>query len=385
MNDAVKAMVALDAGEAHLVVSNSLDVTVGMSRRMDVKLIWVMQDLDDSEGLIVHNKYHWDHCGSTCGKVRIMEPRDLRGRKVGVWWASSQHYGLTRMLEQMNIPYHTNLDYQYEAVPASIGPVHWAPDETKVTLIPLTRDELWEKWIAINSSPETQDTDPKAIHACWVGFPHWYYFKQNGTVLATNRMLADWRMVTFDAFIINRYWMDNPPAPPGKSMNVRSFLRTFLAEMAKANFYFHNNTKEFAMGHRVTKGVLETSQTRVDGEIAGVIGSLTYLTWPHIQLYKYPTIKEQLSCIWLGCGNRSRVAWALRDQAKFLKTVSYGGIAAGSRMRGLEDGTVGDVNVYANYIDTEIMNDLSNNDVDGSYELVPGEEVEFGYHDDYAE
>lgn len=40
MIDAVKAMVALDSGETHLVVSNSLDVALGMSRRMDVKLIW---------------------------------------------------------------------------------------------------------------------------------------------------------------------------------------------------------------------------------------------------------------------------------------------------------------------------------------------------------
>lgn len=31
-----------------------------------------MQDLDDFEGLIVHNKYHMDHCESNCDKA-IME------------------------------------------------------------------------------------------------------------------------------------------------------------------------------------------------------------------------------------------------------------------------------------------------------------------------
>merc|ERR1711988_156759 len=217
--------------------------------------------------------------------------------------------------------------------------------------------------------------DDGSIHAAWVGFPHLHYFKRNGTLMLTNKNLGQWRMATFDVMMIDRYWMDNPPAPPGRNMNVRSFLRTYMSEMAKANYYYYNNTKEFFMGHKVIKGVLETPTLRVDGKIAGVIGSYAELTWPHIHLYKYPTIKEQLTCYWMGCGNKSRMAWVFQDQAKFLQQVKYG---VDENARGLEDGTVLSIQEYANRIDTQILSDLDTNGVDGVYELVPGEEVEYG-------
>merc|ERR1711998_380405 len=167
-------------------------------------------------------------------------------------------------------------------------PKHWTEDNSKVTLVPSTREQLWDFW------------DDGSIHAAWVGFPHLHYFKRNGTLMIMNKNLGQWRMATFDVMMIDRYWMDNPPAPPGRNMNVRSFLRTYMSEMAKANYYYQNNTKEFSMGHKVIKGVLETPTLRVDGKIAGVIGSYAELTWPHIHLYKYPTIKEQLTCYWMG-------------------------------------------------------------------------------------
>ena len=59
-------------------------------------------------------------------------------------------------------------------------------------------------------------------------------------MLMTNRVLANWKMFTFDAFLIDRQWMENPPDP---RMKVTTFLRTFLLEMAKANYYYYNNTK----------------------------------------------------------------------------------------------------------------------------------------------
>ena len=57
----------------------------------------------------------------------------------------------------------------------------------------------------------------------------------------------------------------------------------------------------------------------------------------------------------------------------------------GSRARGLEDGTVLTLNEYAASLDIRVLKDLDGLDVDGTYELSIGQEVEFGYHDDYAE
>lgn len=315
----------------------------------------------------MHKRFHADGPPSP-QNVNISQPSDLRGKRIGVWWASTQHYALVRFLQQMGIEYETNVDYQHPDMrnkPLTLIPVHWKEDKNKVLLVKLDRDEMWHAW------------NTGAIHAAWVGFPHYYYFKQNGTLLSTNRVLADWRMVTFDALVISRKWFETPPDP---RMMTKSMMRSFLTELAKANYYYMNNTKEFSMRHKVTKGVLDTAVPRVDGKISGVLGQPSHLTWPHISAYKYMTIKEQMTCQWMGCGNQSRMAWALRDTAMFMQTVTYG---ANEAKRGLEDGTI--LPDYSMFLDTQILYNLDQNKVDGSYVLVQGEEVEFGYHDDYAE
>ena len=93
-----------------------------------------------------------------------MEPRDLRGKKVGVWWASSQHYSLIRFLEQMQIPYENVVDHYWNAQPPT-KPTQWEAGSAKVQVVPVTREDMWTKWEA------------GTIHAAWVGFPHLYSFK----------------------------------------------------------------------------------------------------------------------------------------------------------------------------------------------------------------
>jgi ABC-type taurine transport system substrate-binding protein len=103
------------------------------SREIDAKIFWLMQDLHDSEGLLVHNRYHFDgpespmntRCGEYDKVNCIMEPNDLRGKRVGVWWESSQHYSLTRFLEQLRIPFENLGDHYYGAQPKDRVPKHW--------------------------------------------------------------------------------------------------------------------------------------------------------------------------------------------------------------------------------------------------------------------
>lgn len=140
---------------------------------------------------------------------------------------------------------------------------------------------------------------------------------------------------------------------------------------------------EFGMRHRVTKGVLKTIVKRVDGKISGVIGQPDHLTWPHIRLYYAPTIDEQLGDDYMGGGwDKARMAWALKDSSDFLLQVKF---STKTDDRGLEDGTARDLKFYFSKLNPVIIQDLQRNGVDGSYWLVPGEEVEFGYHDNYAD
>ena len=43
LHDSAKAIIALDAGEANMVVANSADVAVALSRRLKVEIVWMMQ------------------------------------------------------------------------------------------------------------------------------------------------------------------------------------------------------------------------------------------------------------------------------------------------------------------------------------------------------
>ena len=280
--DPSKAVIALASGEANMVVASSTDITVALSRNIDAKIVWIQQDLDQNEGLVVHNRY-----------TSITRPEHLKGHRIGVRWGSTQHYSLVRFLEQMDIEYQSLYTYQHGEIAADIVPHHWEEDLSKVILIPQSEEEMRASWA------------DGSIVAAWVGFPIMYDFKKEGVVMATNRHLGNWRMVTFDALLIDNAWAADPPRPPGKLQDVPGFLATFISEVAKVNYYFHNNTKEFAMKHKVTKGVLLEAVLRVDGELAGVIGSIPVLAWPHISNYKFLTIVEQLSCKWLGCGVRS--------------------------------------------------------------------------------
>jgi len=73
-------------------------------------------------------------------------------------------------------------------------------------------------------------------------------------------------------------------------------------------------------------------------------------------LYYYPSIAEQLSCEYMGCGaERSRIAFAIYDGAIFLRSIKYDVKTA---KRGLEDGTVQTLEFYAEKLQMLILNDL---------------------------
>ena len=43
LKDAVKAVIALGSGEANMVVANSADIAMAVSRDLDAKIIWTIQ------------------------------------------------------------------------------------------------------------------------------------------------------------------------------------------------------------------------------------------------------------------------------------------------------------------------------------------------------
>lgn len=369
--DPEKAISALANGESQMVVADSANFAKACSRGVDAKMLWVIEQMDEGEGLVVHNRYAFnaDYGGA------IRSPRDLRGKRVGVYFGSTAHYLLIRFLEQMNLDYDETVDYQY-GQHCLYTPCHYASDSDKVTVVSLTKGRQF-----VDESPGTlwYAWERNEIHAAWVGFPHMHYFKQNGTVMADNNAMSKWGYKTFQGLIMDWAWYVNPGDARYTDAKMQQFIKQILQEMAKANFYYFNNTKEFEASHPVYKGVNRQQVQRVDGRIAGVIGGIYKLTWPHIKAIKLVPVSEQVKCEWLGCGEGSAVAWALKNTAEFLQAVKF---TWDTPDRGGEKVLLD----YSNFLFTYFLDLMAaSGNAEAFYDILEGESVELGYHTDYVE
>jgi len=370
--DPDKAISALANGESQMVVADSSNFAKACSRGVDAKLLWVIEELAQGEALVVHNRYHRN---TAHGYGTISTPKDLRGKRIGVFYGSTAHYLLIRFLEQMSIDYDETVDYQYGTT-CVYEPCYYESHPDKVTIVSLERGIQF-----VNEGPGTlwYAWDRTEIHAAWVGFPHLHYFKQNGTVMTTNLEMSKFGYQTFQGLIMDWKWFQFPGDARYTRAKMLQFVKQILTEMAKANFYYYNNTKEFEATHPVYKGVNRQQVQRVDGRIAGVIGGIYKLTWAHIKVIRLVPVSEQVQCEWLGCGVESGVAWTLRNTAQFHRAIKYNW---DTDDRGGEK-VLAD---YSPYLLTYFLDEMmASGNQEAYYQLVEGESVELGYHTEYVE
>ena len=282
------------------------------------------------------------------------------------------------MLKEMQLTVVSDTTYMRETDCVKI-PCHYTKNANAITLIGRTQAEirvLWNEGIA---------------RAVYIGLPELNQLKTNGTVLMTNSMTANWEKVTYTGLLASTDFLDKKD-PKYSTYNVDTFIQQFILEMAKANFYYMNNTKEFGVEY-----VLDTIGTnRVSGAIASVTGTKNEkAVWTQLILRKYPTIKEQLTCDWMGCGNQSRVAWAIRDMSVFLRTIKEdwnvkGGLNVAITQRDVKPWLKSTSNIkrfalaelkdtYHEYVDVQYMEAIIAANQDGTYLLPTGAYVHLGY------
>lgn len=376
--DSFKATVALANDEVELVIANSADIARAFSRDLPARLVYICESVDNSEALVIHEDWH----ASSGGPIR--SPRDLIGREIYVWYGSTAHYALWTFLKEMQIPVETDTTYM-RGTDCKHTPCHYTPNPDSITLIGRTQQEILDLW------------KQKKIIACYVGLPQLNEIKKTGTILFTNRITGKWERSTFSGLLASNAFLDRTK-PKFATYNVDNFMQLFILEMAKANFYFTNNTKEFGM-----KYVLDTIGTnRVSGAIASVTGGQDEtMVWNQLTLRQYPTIKEQIEtggvggCMCMGCGNKSRIAWALKDLSVFLLSLKEdwnvkGGLNTKLTQRDVkpELRSTSDIlsvalpiikDDYSPFIDISYMVKVLEAGQDGTYELPTGVYVHLGY------
>ena len=183
-NSGSKVINAMASGDVHIALAGSSPIAAGVSRGLDIQLVWIFEDIASAEALVVRN-------GSG-----IKEPGDLRGKKLGVPFVSTTHFHTLFALEQFGI----------------------SPDELEI--LNMQPNEIAAAW-------ERGDID-----AAFVWDPALGRIKKTGEVLITSGELCKMGKCTFDGMVVNRKWAEENP----------EFMAKFIRQVANADEAYRSNT-----------------------------------------------------------------------------------------------------------------------------------------------
>jgi taurine transport system substrate-binding protein len=155
-----KVATAMASGDVHVGVIGSSPLAAAVSRGVDLQLVWILDDINEAEALVVRN-------GSG-----IAKPADLKGKKLGVPFVSTTHFHTMFALEQ------------------------WGIKPTELQILNMQPNQIAAAW-------ERGDID-----AAYVWDPALGRIKQTGKVLITSGELSKKGKATFDGIAAQRGWAE---------------------------------------------------------------------------------------------------------------------------------------------------------------------------------
>jgi taurine transport system substrate-binding protein len=244
-----KVATAMASGDVQIGVIGSSPLTAAVSRGVDLQLFWILDDINEAEAMVARN-------GSG-----INQPSDLKGKKIGVPFASTTHFHTMFALDQ------------------------WGIKPTEVQLLNMQPNQIAAAW-------ERGDID-----AAYVWDPALSKLKKSGKVLITSGELSKKGKATFDGIAVDRKWAEANP----------DFMTRFVKVAADANNAYRSNPNAWTPDSAPVKANVKLSGADAKDVAASVA------------LYGFPTLQEQASPKWLGGGTDSGAAKALKATADFLK------------------------------------------------------------------
>jgi taurine transport system substrate-binding protein len=216
-----KVITAMASGDVHLSLAGSSPIAAGVSRGLDVELIWIVEDIASAEALVVRD-------GSG-----IMAPQDLKGKKLGVPFVSTTHFHTLFALEQFGIN----------------------PKDVKI--LNMTPPNIAAAW-------ERGDID-----AAFVWDPALGRIKKNGKVLITSGTLSTWGKATFDGMLVQKKWAAKNP----------DFMVNFIKTIAAADEAYRSDTKAWTPDSPMVKKIIEL----IGGDPNDVPGVLALYGFPTLE------------------------------------------------------------------------------------------------------
>ncbi|HUF56708.1 MAG TPA: taurine ABC transporter substrate-binding protein [Thermohalobaculum sp.] len=190
----------------------------------------------------------------------IEEPEDLKGKKIAVPFVSTTHFHMLFALE------------------------HWGIDPAEVELLNMQPNAIAAAW------------DRGDIDGAFVWDPALGRIKESGEVLITSGELAELGKATFDGMIVTTEFADNNA----------EFMCQFVSILADADAAYRDNPEDFGPDSENAQKIVDLA-----GGEASQVSSV-------LELYDFPTMEEQASDTWLGGGEDTGAAAALRATSEFL-------------------------------------------------------------------
>jgi taurine transport system substrate-binding protein len=221
-----KVATAMASGDIQVGVIGSSPLAAAVSRGVDLQLVWILDDINEAEAMVVRN-------GSGIGK-----PADLKGKKLGVPFVSTTHFHTMFALEQ------------------------WGIKPSEVQILNMQPNQIAAAW-------ERGDID-----AAYVWDPALARLKQNGKVLITSGELSKKGKATFDGIAAQRGWAEQHA----------EFMARFIKVVADADAAYRANPAAWGPDSPQAKAIA----AKIGGEPKDIAGALKLYAYPSAEQQASP-------------------------------------------------------------------------------------------------
>ena len=208
---------AMASGSIDISLNGSSPTAAGYSRGVDLQVIYVYDNINDAEALVVNDK--------------ITAPQDLKGKTIAVPFGSTTHFHMMFALEQLGI----------------------SPKE--VDVIDMSPPDMVAAWIRGD------------IDGGFVWDPALGKMKGDGHVLLSSGDLSNWGKATFDAMVARKGFTDENP----------EFTCQWVKMVAAADADYRANPNDFGPGTAKAMAIAK-SVSGQEEQVGGVLALYDYPT-----------------------------------------------------------------------------------------------------------
>lgn len=192
-----KVITAMASGDIDIATAGSSPIAAAISRGVDIELVWILENINEAEALVVSNA------------SGIVAPQDLKGKTLGVPFVSTTHFHTLFALEQFGL------------------------SEKDVKVINMQPNAIAAAW-------QRGDVD-----AAFIWDPVLGRIKTDGKVLISSGELSRWGKATFDGLVVNKEYGKAHPEVVGQLIKL----------MAAADAEYRDGKATFSADSEMAKNI----------------------------------------------------------------------------------------------------------------------------------